>query len=104
MCNPLGSKRGKHKLTPVYYSILNFHQKLRSRLSGTHFALLVHDKFGASYGLHKIFAPLVRDISRLEKKGICINGEVFYGSVLAMTGDNLSSHRLGGFKCSFSHG
>lgn len=104
VCNPLGSKRGKHKLTAVYYSILNFPQKVRSRLSGIHLALLVKDKFVASYGLHKIFAPLVRDISRLEKKGISVNGEVLYGSVLAMTGDNLSSHRLGGFKCSFSHG
>ncbi|XP_042147361.1 uncharacterized protein LOC121047091 [Ixodes scapularis] len=104
VCNPLGSKRGKHKLTAVYFSVLNFPQKVRSRLSGIHLALLVKDKFVASYGLHKIFDPLVRDIAELEKNGIIVNGEVIYGSVLAVTGDNLSSHRLGGFKCSFNHG
>ncbi|KAH7960803.1 hypothetical protein HPB49_023570 [Dermacentor silvarum] len=34
VCNPLGSKRGKHKLTGVYFSVLNFDVKLRSALSG----------------------------------------------------------------------
>lgn len=104
VCNPLGSKRGKHKLTAVYFSVLNFPQKLRSRLSGIHLTLLVKDKFVGSYGLQRIFAPLLRDISELEKTGIAVNGEVLTGTVLAVTGDNLSSHRLGGFKCSFSHG
>ncbi|CAN7978968.1 unnamed protein product, partial [Ixodes persulcatus] len=85
VCNPLGSKRGKHKLTAVYFSVLNFPQKVRSRLSGIHLALLVKDKFVASYGLHKIFEPLVRDIAELEKNGIIVNGEVIYGSVLAVT-------------------
>ncbi|CAN7949009.1 unnamed protein product, partial [Ixodes pacificus] len=77
--------QGKHKLTAVYFSVLNFPQKVRSRLSGIHLALLVKDKFVASYGLHKIFDPLVRDIAELEKHGIIVNGEVIYGSVLAVT-------------------
>lgn len=103
-CNPLGSKRGKHKLMAVYFSILNLPQKLRSHLSGIHLAMLVKDKFVATYGVKKIFDPLVKDIAELEKTGITVNGEVFYGSVIAVTGDNLSSHRLGGFTCSFIRG
>ncbi|CAN7998320.1 unnamed protein product, partial [Ixodes hexagonus] len=85
VCNPLRSKRGKHKLTTVYFSVLNFPQKLRYRLSGIRLALLVKDKFVASYGLHKILDPLVRDIAELEKNGIIVNGEVIYGSVLTVT-------------------
>ncbi|CAN7985683.1 unnamed protein product, partial [Ixodes pacificus] len=91
-------------LTAVYFSVLNLPQMLRSRLSGIHLVLLVKDKLVAPYGLQKIFGPLVKDILQLEKDGVVVNGEVLRGSVLVMTGDNLSSHWLGGFKCSFSNG
>lgn len=66
--------------------------------------LPVKDKLIAPYRQQKTFEPLVNDISHLEDKGIFVNGEVFHGSVLAMTGDNLSGHRLAGFKRSFNHG
>ncbi|KAL3247762.1 hypothetical protein MRX96_056837 [Rhipicephalus microplus] len=33
VCNPLGSKRGKHKMTAFYFSVLNFEVKFRSALS-----------------------------------------------------------------------
>ncbi|XP_029824988.2 uncharacterized protein LOC115310671 [Ixodes scapularis] len=104
VCNPLGSKRGKQKLTAVYFSVLNFGAKFRSAHAGIHLALLVKDKHVATYGLPKIIAPLLEDVSTLENEGIVANGEVAKGSVFIMTGDNLSSHRMGGFQCSFSHG
>ncbi|XP_064458858.1 uncharacterized protein LOC135369124 [Ornithodoros turicata] len=104
VCDPLGSKRGKHKLMAVYFSVLNLPQKSRSSLSSTHLALLVKDKHVGVYGLEKILAPLIEDISLLEREGIELEGEVFKGTVFVVTGDNLSQHRLGGFKCSFTHG
>ncbi|XP_029837844.2 uncharacterized protein LOC115321710 [Ixodes scapularis] len=104
VCNPLGSKRGKHKMTAVYFSVLNFPARFRSALSGMHLALLVNDHHVDSYGLPKILAPLLEDVSRLETEGIVANGKVMRGSVFVLTGDNLSSHRMGGFKRSFNKG
>ncbi|XP_075556671.1 uncharacterized protein LOC142588739 [Dermacentor variabilis] len=104
VCNPLGSKRGKHKMTAVYFSVLNFATKFRSALSGIHLVLLVKDKHVATYGFSKVLAPLITDVNELEDEGIVVNGTLLKGSVFIFTGDNLSSHRVGGFKCSFSHG
>lgn len=104
VCNPLGSKRGKHKLTGVYFSVLNFDVKLRSALSGIHLLLLVKDKHIATYGFSKILEPLITDVRILANHGITVNGNLVKGSVFIFTGDNLSSHRIGGFKCTFSQG
>ncbi|XP_072142066.1 uncharacterized protein [Dermacentor andersoni] len=104
VCNPIGSKRGTHKLTAVYFSVLNSCANLRSQLTGINLALLVRDKHVSTYGLPKIIAPLLEDVSRLENEGIVVNKKVLKGSVFVFTGDNLSTHRMGGFKCSFSHG
>ncbi|XP_077520203.1 uncharacterized protein LOC144130045 isoform X2 [Amblyomma americanum] len=104
VCNPLGSKRGKHKMTAVYFSVLNFDAKLRSALSGIHLVLLVKDKHIATYGFSKILEPLITDVKILANHGITVNRNLVKGSVFIFTGDNLSSHRIGGFKCTFSQG
>ncbi|XP_064478733.1 uncharacterized protein LOC135392039 [Ornithodoros turicata] len=104
VCDPLGSKRMKHKLLGVYFSILNLPQRTRSSLSQIHLVLLVNDKCASKYGLDKVFAPLMEDIASLENDGITINGQTLKGTIFIVTGDNLSCHRLGGFKCSFSGG
>ncbi|XP_075732816.1 uncharacterized protein LOC142775341 [Rhipicephalus microplus] len=104
VCNPLGSKRGKNKLIAVYFSVLNFNSRYRSALSGINLALLVKDKYVSTYGFSKILAPLLEDVAILENDGIVANGKVMKGSVFILTGDNLSSHRIGGFKASFNQG
>lgn len=104
MCNPLGSKRGKHKLTAVYFSVLNFNTKYRSAPSGINLVIRVKDKYVSTYGFQKILAPLLEDVAILENDGILANGKVMKGSVFILTGDNLSSHRIGGFKASFTQG
>ncbi|XP_064470088.1 uncharacterized protein LOC135384833 [Ornithodoros turicata] len=102
VCDPLGSKRDKHKLLGVYFSILNLPR--RSTLSHMHLVLLVKDKHASAYGMDKVFSPLLQDIANLETEGITVNGDTLKGTVFIMTGDNLSSHRIAGFKCSFSGG
>lgn len=57
----------------------------------------------SSYGFSKILAPLIADVKELEQ-GIKVGENMLKCSVFIFTGDNLSSHRVGGFKCSFSHG
>ncbi|XP_064461573.1 uncharacterized protein LOC135371450 [Ornithodoros turicata] len=103
-CDPLGAKRGKHKLMVVYYSVLNVPPELRSRLQHMHLALIVKDKLVEQYGLRRILQPLLEDVRQLETEGIVVNSVKYTGSVLCVTGDNLSSHRLGGFATNFSHG
>ncbi|CAN7944976.1 unnamed protein product, partial [Ixodes hexagonus] len=88
----------------VYYSILNAPAASKSRLSQIHVALLVNEKRALKYGLSRVFEPLIQDILHLESTGIVVHGEVLKGSVLFMAGDNLSCHRIGGFKANFSHG
>ncbi|XP_077513582.1 uncharacterized protein LOC144124647 [Amblyomma americanum] len=103
-CNPLGSKRGKHKMTAVYFSVLNFDAKLRSALQGINLVLLVKDKHIATYGFSKILEPFITDVKIIANHGITVNRNLVKGSVFIFTGDNLSSHRIGGFKCTFSQG
>lgn len=101
--DPLGAKRGKHKLMVVYHSVLNIPSEYRSHLQHIHLALIVKDKPVEQYGLHRILQPIVEDIRQLETEGIVANSVRYTGSVLCVTGDNLSSHRVGGFATNFSH-
>ncbi|XP_064464695.1 uncharacterized protein LOC135376003 [Ornithodoros turicata] len=67
-------------------------------------ANVVKEKAVEQYGLHRILEALVKEIVELETEGIVIDSTKYTGSVLCLTGDNLSSHRAGGFSCGFSHG
>ncbi|XP_064461583.1 uncharacterized protein LOC135371463 [Ornithodoros turicata] len=104
VCDPLGAKRGKHKLLVVYYTLINVPSEYRSLLEHIHLALIVKEKVAQEYGLHRIFEPLVSDIAVLETEGVLVNNTRYTGSVLCMVGDNLSSHHAGGFSTNFSHG
>ncbi|XP_064470269.1 uncharacterized protein LOC135385020 [Ornithodoros turicata] len=104
VCDPLGAKRGKHKLVVIYYSLLNVPAEYRSLLQHIHLAVVARDKLAERYGLDRILEPLVKDVTELETEGIVVNSIRYTGSVLCLSGDNLSSHRVGGFATSFSHG
>ncbi|KAL1482086.1 hypothetical protein MTO96_015117 [Rhipicephalus appendiculatus] len=96
--NPLGSKRGKHKLLAGYLTILNFPPKFRFRTSDKHLVLLMKSALVAKYSLLEIVQPLIQDLKILEEVGIELNGEVVKGSLLFVCGDNLASHQIGGFR------
>lgn len=46
----------------------------------------------SKYSLKVVMQPLVKDVFSLERDGIMIHDEVNKGTVLYVTGDNLSSH------------
>nr|XP_054760174.1 uncharacterized protein LOC129266356 [Lytechinus pictus] len=106
--NPLGAKRGQQKLLAVYYMVENIEAQYRSTLSNIHLALLVRNKIAQKYGYEGILKPLITDLKILEKDGIFINvnGTTHHrlGSVIAMCGDNLSAHAVGGFSSCFNSG
>ena len=106
--NPLGSKRGVHKVASFYFIIGNLHPKYRAQLKQIHLCLLVRFKHVQKYGYNAILKPLLKDLEKLQVQGIQINvnGTSFNvkGSVSVISADNLTSHALAGFSGSFSNG
>ena len=108
VCNPLGSKRNKHKLCAFYYTVGNVGSKYCSQLKHIHLALLVRYVHVKKFGLDVILKPLLDDLKKLSSEGltIIVNGmeKHVFGAVAAILGDNLSSHMIGGFTMSFGAG
>ncbi|XP_064480460.1 uncharacterized protein LOC135393978 [Ornithodoros turicata] len=106
--NPLGAKRGKHKLLCVYVTLLNIHTKYRSKVRSMHLLVLAKYTCVQKYGLSEILKPLMKDLVELESKGISVVIRDAMQQVqvraFAFCGDNLSLNRLGGFTCCFSKG
>lgn len=104
VANPLGSKRGIHKLGAIYFTVRNFSPKWNSFLANIHLCALFHAQDLKRYGFSEILAPVVRDIKVLEKEGIEIPlySAHVRGSVVQVTGDNLGLHSLFGLVESFS--
>jgi len=102
-CNPLGSKKGIHKLGGVYFTLRNFPPKFNSMLVNIHLVALFHTQDLKTYGFSSILEPIVRDLKVLETEGIEVpsHGHV-HGSIVQVTGDNLGIHCLFGFVESFS--
>lgn len=104
VCNPLGTSRKKHKITAVYWVPLNLPAKFRSSLSSIQLAALGRSDDVKQYGFDRFFAPLLRDISILEKEGIYVEAKQHSvkGSIFCVCADNLAAHGLAGFQESFS--
>ena len=108
LCNPLGSRKGEHKVCAFYFLVGNLETKYWSSLSNIHLAMLCKYKHVKNVGYKAILEPLLADIKVLETEGIIvvidsIEHRVF-GTVVTLSGDNLTSHMLGGFNGSFSSG
>ncbi|XP_041935316.1 uncharacterized protein LOC121697735 [Alosa sapidissima] len=102
--NPLGSKKGVHKLGCVYFTLKNLPPKVNSVLMNVHLAALFYTSDLKKYGFDEIFKPLIEDLKILETRGIripCIE-EPLFGSVIQVTGDNLALNGILGFVESFS--
>lgn len=104
VCNPIGSKRGKHKVLAGYFSVLNQSYMFRSKVNDKHLLMLAKSSVVSKLGLSKLMEPVVRDLNKLAGDGIHIDGKKVRGAVLCVSGDNLSSHQIGGFRECFSSG
>ncbi|KAK6188852.1 hypothetical protein SNE40_004945 [Patella caerulea] len=101
--NPLGSKRGIHKIAAIYFNLANIHPWHRSELKTIQLCLLCPNKVLKNVGFGKVLEPLIYDLKILENEGIIIPNltEKLYGTVAFVSGDNLGSHQIGGFTESF---
>lgn len=104
--NPLGAKRGKHKLCAFYYTVGNINGKHRSKLNHIHLALLVRYTYVKTCGLQTILKPLINDLKKLETEGIKVkvNGteKTIHAGLATFSADNLSAHMLARFTMSFN--
>ncbi|XP_056466516.1 uncharacterized protein LOC130405457 [Gadus chalcogrammus] len=102
--NPLGSKKGIHKLGCIYFILRNLSPKLNSVLMNIHLVALFHSEDLKKYGFDPILKPLLNDLKILEADGMQVPFQPtpLKGSVFQVTGDNLAIHGLFGFVESFS--
>lgn len=104
--NPLGSRRGIHKIGFIYLCLRNVQPMFNSRLNNIHIVLAFSSLDRSKYGFDKILAPVIRDIKQLEQ-GVDFtlrDGTVVHkrGTLVQIAGDNLGLNQLGGFVESFS--
>lgn len=101
VCNPLGSKRTKHKVDMYYYSIANLNPKFRSKHCSVRLLAIANAKLVKKYGIEKIMDPIINDLCKLHN-GIQLiyDTEIFnvFGKVILCAGDTLGQQYLGGFK------
>ena len=102
--NPLGSKKGIHKLGAIYFTLRNFPPKVNSSLVNIHLCALFHAQDIKTYGFDTILQPIVSDLKVLETDGIKVPTlkSPVHGSIVQVTGDNLGIHGLFGLVESFS--
>ena len=67
-CNPLGSKKGSHKIGAIYFTLRNFQPKFNSCLDNIYLCILFHTQDIKTYGFNAILEPLVSELKVLELK------------------------------------
>jgi hypothetical protein len=103
ICNPLGSSKKIHKLVGIYMVLGNISSFNRSRVDHIQLVTLCLESDVKKYGFKQICEILIRDIRTLEDGMNFNNGtERVRGSVVAVIGDNLGSHQIGGYVENFS--
>ena len=79
---------------------------MRSKIDNIKLVILCFDKYIPSFGWEKLLQKLVADLQELETNGLTISVDgqttTFYGTLIAMLGDSLSSHQIGGYTENFS--
>lgn len=102
--NPLGSKRGIHKIGCLYFIVRNLPPKFNSVLMNIHLVALFHTQDLQNYGFDVILEPLINDVKILESQGLSLpfSDEPVHGTISQITGDNLGMHTILGFNESFS--
>ncbi|KAL3246807.1 hypothetical protein MRX96_057418 [Rhipicephalus microplus] len=73
--NPLGAKRGTHKLLAVYCCLLTLHARYRSKLQSIYLVMLVWYAYVKTYGLTPVLQPLLTDLNHLFDEGLTIDLE-----------------------------
>ena len=71
VCNPIGSKRGKHKVLGVYYLVGNMANKYWSEMKFISLCMLLME-YDPNY--EKLFCPLIEELKLLASRGVDSRG------------------------------
>lgn len=101
LANPLGSKKGKHKVSVFYWSLLNLPPQCRSSLQSINLLGVVNSDLLRIHGATAFLQPFIDDMLRLQSGlKLKVNGkeETWHGILVNSVGDMPASNLLGGFK------
>jgi hypothetical protein len=101
--NPLGSHVKTHKMTNIYWSLLNLPPEVRSALKSIFLLGCMKAKYIKEFGFEAVLKDFISAIIELESDaGLTLNihskDYVFHGTLLCGSGDGLALNWLGGFK------
>lgn len=74
LCNPLGARKGAHKVVNGYFTIAEIPKHLRSKSENIFLAFSVKEKDLKVYP-EEVYQPLIQDLAKLEK-GVDIGGKI----------------------------
>ena len=104
--NPLGSRKGIHKLTGFYMSVPSLPAKYQAVLGSIMLVACAKSSILSKYGIDCVLSAIVKDLNKLQDDCIKVT---YRGSVkhvkpvlFQVTGDNLGLHDMLGFTASFS--
>ncbi|XP_039248923.2 uncharacterized protein LOC120326666 [Styela clava] len=103
LCNPLGSKVRKHKISFFYVSFANLHPELRSRFSGIHLLAIALTDDLNKFGIDKVLEPFYSEIELLSEKGmkfVTANGKIktLKCDLASVIADTPAAHQILGLK------
>ena len=109
VCNPIGSKRGIHKLGGLYYTLQNLHHDgFNSTLHNIHMLALFSSIDLVKYGFEPILAPFMSELAELESDAgmelVLRDGKVIRkrGTLIQTPADNLGANAICGYVESFA--
>ncbi|KAJ8018321.1 hypothetical protein HOLleu_43753 [Holothuria leucospilota] len=104
--NPLGSRKGKHKISAFYTSVLCLPRKYQSRLENILLTALVTSALITKHGINSVVKVIKEEVQSLSNTCLNINGDGFNGLVrpvlFQVVGDNLGIHTMLGFVRGFT--
>ncbi|CAF1431235.1 unnamed protein product [Adineta steineri] len=105
--NPLGPKKGKHKLTLYYFPLEDLPDFLKSMLQSTGLVGICPTKFlSIQTNRMKFFESIIKNLNHLQTTGLVVqtfNRQLHFAFSL-FAADNLASHEIGGFQQNFNSG
>ncbi|CAM4781662.1 unnamed protein product [Rotaria magnacalcarata] len=105
--NPIGPKKDEHKLTLYYFVIEDLPDVVRSMLQSIGLVGICCTKYlSLETNPIKYFESMINDLNHLQTTGLSVqsfNGQLHFVFSL-LTGDNLATHKIGGFQRNFNSG
>lgn len=96
--NPLGSKRGKHKVSAFYTSVLSLPRKYQARLENIMLTAMITSPLLSKYGISEVLKVIKDDLQQMWTDGLTIKCKEFEGRVkpylFQVVGDNLGIHAM----------